>query len=88
MDQATKKRLVAQMQRDLTASDDGWSDSVILQANGRDWTPNQLMEEVKNGTDFGNQYLEIFNQNNEYLKGILGDAYDTIFEPTINEQSN
>lgn len=73
-----KVQTIALMEADLKSAPPGWADSVIYDEGGKSWTPNQIMAEVKNGTDFGNRYMTVYLANHQMLETLLGKGYDQV----------
>lgn len=71
-----KAHTIALMESDLKVAPPGWADTVIFDDGIKTWTPNQVMKEVRDGTDFGNRYLVIYYENNALLESLLGEGYD------------
>jgi hypothetical protein len=67
MNQETKDRVIALMQKDLddaNRSAPGWSDTpTVPDDDGKLWTPNDAFQQVKDGTEFGNAFAEDFLLN-------------------------
>lgn len=59
MDQAVKETILILMQMDIDNAPKGWVDQPITTDDqGNELTPLQVMQQVKDGTDWGNQYAE------------------------------
>lgn len=64
----------------------GWEDEPLIpNDDGDKLTPNQLYQEVKNDTDFGNRYAKQFLENHRLMERI----YQVLVAPAKdNGQSN
>ena len=69
-------QVIGMMEKDMKISPTGWADEVIYQQDGKSWTPNQIMAEVRSETDFGLRYMQLYHANHKLLQGILGEDYD------------
>lgn len=99
MDQGTRERILALMQKDIEEAGKlmpEWLNEPCTEDDVREYTPLQIMDEVKNATPVGNEYaekwlarhnmLETFDQ----LVGLLRDAGISTNSPgsTGNDKSN
>lgn len=81
----TKQEAIAlmrkEMERDLTK--EGLNKPTIVGPNGKSYSPNQMMEEVENGTTFGEGLL------NSFTRFKSGEGYSLpAGTKMINDQSN
>jgi hypothetical protein len=61
MDQATREKVLVLMQKDIEEAGKlmpEWLNEPCAEDDTREYTPLQILDEVKNGTDFGNRYGE------------------------------
>ncbi len=73
-----RSNALAMMEADIKSAPAGWGDDVIFNEEGQSWTPNQVLDEVKRGTDFGNRFVETYLSNHRMLEGLLGKGYDML----------
>lgn len=69
---------IAMMEADIKSAPAGWDNEVIFNEEGQSWTPNQVLDEVKRGTDFGNRFVQTYLANHRMLEGLLGKGYDML----------
>jgi len=67
---------IALMEEDLKMAPLGWADTPLFDQEGVSWTPNRIMVEVRQGTDFGKRYVIAYLTNVQMLEALLGKSYD------------
>lgn len=72
----SRAHAIALMENDIKIAPPGWADEVIYDEDGMKFTPNQVLDEVKRGTDFGNRFVTIYLGNHTALEALLGKDYD------------
>jgi hypothetical protein len=85
MDQATKEVVLLLMQKDVDTAPKGWVDQPIsVDDQGNGLTPPQVMQQVKDGTDWGNRYARTWLDRYR-LYQTLDDLYDVLGSGTASK---
>lgn len=69
---------ISMMEEDIKAAPAGWADEVIFNEEGQSWTPNQVLDEVRRRTDFGNRFVATYLANHRMLEKLLGKGYEDL----------
>jgi hypothetical protein len=89
-----RTKIMALMQLDLDNAPPGWGDDekIVVDDLGTTMTPNQLFQEVKEGTDFGNRYAQGWLERHELeelrLEFSNQPAYQQLFAKIKDLQQN
>jgi hypothetical protein len=81
MDQATLEVVLTLMQEDVDIAPPGWADTTVVEDdNKRLLTPKQVMEEVRNATEWGTKYAETW-LSHYHMMNELANAAEMIMFP-------
>lgn len=60
LDEETRNHIASMMRTDLKSQDEGFGDRLWIRDpnNGTEYTPNQIIEEVRQGSEVGNLYAD------------------------------
>lgn len=67
---------IAMMEEDIQSAPPEWKDEVIYSIGEKKFTPSQVLDEVKRGTEFGNRFAVAYLDNHTALESLLGKGYD------------
>ena len=61
----TREEVLAEMEASYQGMTEEEKNDFILHEDGIDWTPTLLLEAVRNDTEFGKKYVQIWSSNKE-----------------------
>jgi len=61
----TREQVLAEMEEGFTQMSEEDKTTVLFSYEDKDWSPNLLLEEVRQDTDFGKKYVEEWSRNKE-----------------------
>lgn len=82
-----REEAIAMMEEDIRIAPKGWADETIFNEQGRDWTPNQVLEEVRASTPFGLDFVKTYLDNRAMLE-MFSSAGLNFSGTSNNDQSN
>lgn len=63
----TREQVLAQMESSYAEMTDDEKNEAVVERDGVSWTPTMLLAEVRNDTDFGKEYVEMWSKNQDAL---------------------
>jgi hypothetical protein len=67
----TREQVLAEMEADFEVMTQEERDGVLFTDSGTDWTPNLLIQAVRDNTEFGQQYVTSWSVNKEQKAGLM-----------------
>lgn len=68
----TREQVLAEMEADYKEMSEAERSEVLFNHDNRDWTPTQLIQEVRDNTEYGQGYVSSWSQSKEQQASLAG----------------